>query len=221
MNFFKLRSVFPILSLACLIACIVGLASAQSVVRGRVRQQTRFGLFPAAKVEITCQGTDGRIFRTYTDSEGWYYFYDVSPGTYTVAVPGSTQQTINVSLNVPVPTMAEIIIGTEMNVPKISVTPSHKNFHKVKLKRSETARFVIKNNGKANLSMISAITGPDAPMFTITSGGGHNGIKPDESLTIKIAFKPTSLGSKFAKLEITSDDPNTPKINIPLGGTGE
>ena len=120
MNFIKLRSVFLILSLSCLIACIVGLASAQSVVSGRVLQHTRFGKLPAAKVEITCQGTDGRIFRTYTDSEGWYYFYNLQPGRYTVVVPGSTQQTINVPLDVP--TMAEIIIGTEMKVKDIDLT---------------------------------------------------------------------------------------------------
>lgn len=108
MSSVKLRRVFLILLLSSLLACIVSLASAQSVVRGRVLKQTSYGPFPAAKVEITCRGTDGRISRTYTDSEGWYYFYDVRPGRYTVAVQGSTppkQETINVPVNVPVPTM--------------------------------------------------------------------------------------------------------------------
>jgi hypothetical protein len=105
MRSIKLRRMFLILSLSCLIACTVGLASAQSVVRGRVLRQTRFGLFPAAKIQITCRGIGGGIFTTYTDSEGWYYFYDVRPGRYIVAVPGFAQQTINVPLNVPVPTM--------------------------------------------------------------------------------------------------------------------
>jgi hypothetical protein len=57
-------------------------------------------------------------------------------------------------------------------------------------------------------------------MFTITSGGGvSKTIKPGKTLTIKVVFKPTSAGSKSSTLEITSNDPDTPTIDIPLTGT--
>ena len=104
----------------------------------------------------------------------------------------------------------------------ITVTPTAHNYGNVKVKRSKAASFKVKNVGKANLLILtSTITGPDASMFTITSGGGSKTIKPGKSLTIKAAFKPTSTGSKSATLEITSDDPFTPIFDIPLSGTGQ
>jgi hypothetical protein len=111
--------------------------------------------------------------------------------------------------------------GTGVNVPVISVSPTSNNYGNVKVKKSSTASFVVKNTGKANLSITSASTGPDASMFKITSGSGSKTIKPGKSLTIKVAFKPTSKGPESAKLEITSNDPVTPTIDIPLTGTGQ
>jgi uncharacterized repeat protein (TIGR02543 family) len=103
-----------------------------------------------------------------------------------------------------------------------SVTPTSYEFGNVKVKKSKTASFVVKNNGKANLSMTSAtITGTDASMFKITSGGGSKTIKPRKSVTFKVAAKPTSNGSKSATLKITSNDPVAPIIDIPLSGTGQ
>ena len=108
MNLLTFRRLFLILSLTCLILYVMSSVSAGSVVRGKVLKQTSFGLFPAAKVKITCQGAGSGLSTTYTDSEGWYYFYNLLPGKYTVAVQGTTpliQEAITVPLNVPVPTM--------------------------------------------------------------------------------------------------------------------
>jgi hypothetical protein len=107
------------------------------------------------------------------------------------------------------------------NFATTSVTPAAYNFWNVKVKKSKTASFVVKNSGKANLSITSAITGTDASMFKITSGSGSKTIKPAKSLTVKVAFKPTSIGSKNANLEITSNDPVRPTIDIPLSGIGQ
>ena len=108
-----------------------------------------------------------------------------------------------------------------VNVPVISVSPGFDNYGNLKVKRSSSTSFVVKNSGKANLSITSAITGPDASMFKITSGSGSKTIKPGKSLTIKVVFKPTSTGSKSADLEITSNDPATPSVGIALTGTGQ
>ena len=104
----------------------------------------------------------------------------------------------------------------------ISVAPMSNDYGDVKVKRSKTVSFVVKNSGKSNLSITSStITGADASMFKITSGGGSKTIKPAKNLTIKVAFKPTSTGSKSAILEIISNDPGTPTVDIPLSGTGQ
>ena len=106
-----------------------------------------------------------------------------------------------------------------MNI--ISVTPTVYDFETLKVKRSKTASFLVENNGKANLSINSTITGADALMFRITGGGGSKTIKPAKTLTIKVAFKPTSKGSNSANLEITSNDPITPTLVIHLSGVGQ
>ena len=112
-------------------------------------------------------------------------------------------------------------LPVSISVPNISIAPTSNDFGNVKVKRSKTASFVVKNSGKANLSITSAITGTDASMFKITSGSGSKTIKPAKSLTVKVAFKPTSIGSKNANLEITSNDPVRPTIDIPLSGIGQ
>jgi len=108
---------------------------------------------------------------------------------------------------------------TSTNVPDISVTPLSYDFGNVEMKKSKTASFKVKNNGKADLLISTSVTGTDVSMFTIMSGGGvSKTIKPGKTLTIKVVFKPTSAGSKSSTLEITSNDPDTPTIDIPLTG---
>jgi hypothetical protein len=110
--------------------------------------------------------------------------------------------------------------STSTNVPDISVTPLSYDFGNVEVKKSKTASFKVKNNGKTDLLISTSITGTDVSMFTITSGGGvSKTIKPGKTLTIKVVFKPTSGGPKSSTLEITSNDPDTPTIDIPLTGT--
>ncbi len=106
-------------------------------------------------------------------------------------------------------------------VPDISVSPMSNDFGTVKVRKSKTASFKVKNSGKADLVLNSEITGTDSPMFLIAGGGGSKTIKPGKTLTMKVTFKPTSKGSKSSTLRIASNDPDTPIIEIPLSGTGQ
>ena len=109
---------------------------------------------------------------------------------------------------------------TVTNGPDISVTPLTYDFENVKVKKSKSASFKVQNNGKANLTIATLIIGPDASMFTLTSGGGNKTIKPGKFTTIKVKFKPTSTGSRASTLKIVSNDPDEPTIDIPLIGAG-
>lgn len=112
-------------------------------------------------------------------------------------------------------------LTVSISLPKISVTPTAYNFGNVKVKKSKTGSFRVKNSGTVYLLISSSITGTGVSMFTITNGGGSKTIKPGKTLIIKVAFKPTSTGSKTSTLKITSNDPDTPKVDIPLTGTGQ
>ena len=109
-------------------------------------------------------------------------------------------------------------IGIGANV---SVTPMSYGYGSVKVNRSKSASFAVTNNGETNLTISStSITGTDASMFTI-SGGRSKTIKSGKNLTVRVTFKPTSTGAMSAALAITSNDPVTPTVNIPLTGTGQ
>jgi photosystem II stability/assembly factor-like uncharacterized protein len=112
--------------------------------------------------------------------------------------------------------------GVGTNASGISVTPTANNYGNVKVNKSKTASFKVTNTGKGDLFILySKIKGPNGSMFTITGGRGSKHLNPGKSLTIKVAFKPVSPGSKSASLEITSNDSVSPTVNIPLSGTGE
>ena len=108
----------------------------------------------------------------------------------------------------------------DWTITTVSVTPMSYDYGNVKVKKSKSASFTVTNSGETNLTISTSIKGTDASMFKI-SGGGSKTIKPGKSLTIKVAFKPTSTGSKSATLEITSNDPVTATVDISLSGTGQ
>ncbi len=105
--------------------------------------------------------------------------------------------------------------------PDISVSPKAYDFEGVQLKKAKKAVFEVENKSSGDLSISSSITGSDASSFKITSNGGNKKIKPNGTLKITVTFKPASKGPKSAVLKITSNDVDTPKIEIPLSGTGE
>jgi len=150
--------------------------------------------------------------------------------TVTVQLSPTTAGTASATLSIthnatnqPNPTNVSLSgIGVGTKASAISVTPTAKDYDNVKVNKSKTASFKVTNTGKGDLFILySQIKGPDGSMFTITSGRGSKTLNSGKSLTIKVAFKPTSTGSKSATLEITSNDPVTPTVDIPLSGTGQ
>ena len=83
----------------CLVIIILlaGTALAQTV-RGSVMRKTQNRLFPAVYVPVVLV-KPGWKMTAYTDPEGWYYFYNVAPGSYTVAIQ-NTQNSPQASVTV-------------------------------------------------------------------------------------------------------------------------
>ena len=112
-------------------------------------------------------------------------------------------------------------VTASFGVPDISVSPNSYDFGNVVVKNSSSsATFTIQNNGTGNLKTTKVkVIGTDAKMFKIR-GGGKKTIVPGDTYSFTVTFKPTSTGTKSATLQILSNDPDTPTIEVPLSGTG-
>jgi sugar lactone lactonase YvrE len=153
-------------------------------------------------------GSDLSSWGSASQSKTW-----TAAGTYNVKARARCSQDVSVLSD------WSNSLSVSISLPDILVTPLAYDFGNVEMKKSKTASFKGKNNGMADLLITTSVTGTDISMFTITSGGGvSKTIKPGKTLTIKVVFKPTSAGSKSSTLRITSNDPDTPAIDIPLTG---
>ena len=56
--------------------------------------------------------------------------------------------------------------------------------------------------------------------FQITSGGGAVTLAPGATRNVTLTFAPTAVGTRAAELRVTSNDTNTPVMNIALTGLG-
>ena len=93
--------------------------------------------------------------------------------------------------------------------PAIVVMPTFYDYGDVKVGEYKDKTFVVKNVGAEILSVISTmLIGDDASEFSIQSGGGSFDLNPGETHDIVVRFEPHSVGSKYAKLRIDSNDPN-------------
>jgi Abnormal spindle-like microcephaly-assoc'd, ASPM-SPD-2-Hydin len=70
------------------------------------------------------------------------------------------------------------------------------------------------NVGACNLHVTSATL--NCPDFTLVNNPFPATVSPDSCLNLVIRFTPTSPGPKSCILTITSDDPDTPVINLPV-----
>lgn len=65
-----------------------------------------------------------------------------------------------------------------------------------------------------------ALTGADAAEYQIVNSPSTGPVAPSALREVKVVFDPSSTGIKYANLTFTTDDPNSPTINVPLSGVG-
>jgi hypothetical protein len=105
-----------------------------------------------------------------------------------------------------------------LKTPDISVSPGSLDFGSVKSGKKTTKTLKITNNGSGDL--LITLSGLEETDFSI-QGSSSVTIKGKKSYSLKVLFTPTSADLKTATLEITSNDPDTPTIDISLSGTGQ
>jgi YD repeat-containing protein len=125
----------------------------------------------------------------------------------------SGTKTCTVTVNDAVTVTADFALKT----PDISVAQTPIDFGTVKVGKKVTKTLKIMNNGTGDLVVaLSVLDGTD---FYIQ--GGSVIIKSKKSYTLKVLFTPHSTGSKTGTLRITTNDSDTPTIDISLSGTGQ
>lgn len=83
---------------------------------------------------------------------------------------------------------------------------------------------MISNTGTDTLTMDTInIAGPDASEFTVSAGDDciNQILSPAETCTVDVVFTPKSAGLKNATVVISSNDPDTPTMNVPLKGAAD
>jgi hypothetical protein len=105
-----------------------------------------------------------------------------------------------------------------LKTPDISVAQTSIEFGSIKVGKKATKTLKIGNNGTGDLSItLSGLEGTD---FSI-QGSSSVTIKSKKSYSLKVLFTPKSTGLETATLEIGSNDPDTPTLDISLSGTGQ
>jgi len=102
----------------------------------------------------------------------------------------------------------------------IEVAPDSHNYGGVKLNSSDCKIFAVSNRGTAELEVTATkLSGNDDSQFTVSDGAPFT-VAPGETRNVQVSFTPTFGGEKKASLDIASNDPDRPAVNIGLSGTG-
>ena len=107
--------------------------------------------------------------------------------------------------------------------PAIAASPASVDFGEVQQGHTSTpARIVVSNTGGAGLTIGSvALTGDSSSCFAITGDNCTNStFGANRSCAVQAVFSPSSRGPHSARISISSNDPETPVLDIALAGTG-
>ncbi len=105
--------------------------------------------------------------------------------------------------------------------PDIAVSPTSHAYGNLLVGSSASQTFVAQNTGSSTLQVTSTVlTGAEAGLFSITSGGGAFSLAAGGARNVVVAFNPTSTGAKTAALRFASDDPDENPLDVPLMGVG-
>jgi len=111
-------------------------------------------------------------------------------------------------------------LGKKAPAPSLVVVPDSVTFGNVLLDSTMTQSLSIKNSGTASLRIATiGLTAGSSQDFALI-GTAPIEIAPADSQVVQIIFTPGVVGPAFAKIEISSNDPDRPLTLISLQGTG-
>jgi hypothetical protein len=85
---------------------------------------------------------------------------------------------------------------------------------------SDTRTLTLLNTGSQTITVSSlAISGPDEAQFSLADNSGFS-LGAGEQRDLELTFIPDGVGPQLATLTVTSDDPLSSTLEVPLGGLG-
>ncbi len=116
------------------------------------------------------------------------------------------------------------IVGNSTNIPDGSVatgTTNNTDFGSVVIPTNATNNFVIQNTGLGSLNVSAiTITGADASQFSIVTPASPFTITPSGAQILGVKFTPSSIGTKTAMINISSNDNNEASYDFVVSGLG-
>lgn len=119
---------------------------------------------------------------------------------------------------------AEVIVplqgtGTVVSEPQIAVMPASVAFGEVELGQNLTMSVEIRNEGDADLELIS-VTIAAGIDTEFRLGDIPERVAPGDIAVIEVTYQPTALGPVVGSLQLQSNAVNTPNVSVSLSGTG-
>jgi hypothetical protein len=141
-------------------------------------------------------------------------FGPVAAGTRMATLQVTTTTDGESIVNVPVS-------GTGITPPEIDVMPTLQEYGEVLVGTIASRSFVIRNLGGAALHVTgSSFIGSDSHEFAVEGTSTSVVVLPGASHQLDVRFTPTSSGSKAATLQLMTDDPDEPLVDLAVNGVG-
>jgi hypothetical protein len=169
---------------------------------------------------------------TYTNQNLGIKYKNLGNGTvYALGLSiGSTAPASNIIIGPVANQMRKNVIGAgspPSPLPHLEASPQSYDFGQLRVGTCSATpqEFILSNTGNGNLN-ISEIAISNNANFTLALDGGTNPcyianptITPGDSRTFTAKFCPSVKGNSFANVTITSNDPDSPQIQIPIKGS--
>lgn len=137
--------------------------------------------------------------------------------TFGPTTAGASEGTLVLSSNDPFnPRLTVFLAG--QGVTPIEVSPTSLDFGEQRVgTTSVSKRVTITNTGSGNLGITGIST---TPPFTVPSPSAPFTLAPGGSQELLVTFRPTSEGDFAGTVTLSTDDPASPSVTIPLSGKG-
>jgi hypothetical protein len=158
------------------------------------REECAISVTFAPAAEVTVEPGDATLTVEYTDADG-------------------SQRSLAVALT------AE---GSITPTPNLALEPASIDFAPVEVDATDQTTLGLSNSGSADLviSAINSTQTADAPFAITAETCSGTTLAPNATCTVDISFSPTTAGEFADTFNISSNDPDTPELEVALAGTG-